>query len=296
MIRPPRVVLILLALSVAAPAQTISYRLHTQQEVMDRLKLAAAKNEDRQATLKKLFADESCTGDRLTEQPVKHQKLGNVICTLPGETGDVILVSAHFDHVSRGMGVTDNWSGASLLPSLLYGISSSPRAHTYIFVGFTAEEEGEIGSQFYASHLTKDELAKLRAVINIDTLGLGQTEVWASHADPELMKDLLAVATAIKASVVGMNVDNVGSSDSEAFARYKVPRMTLHSVTTETLPILHSERDQVSAIKPNDYYTSYKLITAFLVYLDAKLPPTSNQPGANASGDQRPADAISTPK
>ena len=57
-----------------------------------------------------------------------------------------------------------------------------------------------------------------------------------------------------------MNVDNVGSTDSEAFARYKIPRMSLHSVTTETLSVLHSENDQMAAIHPDDYFTSYKLI------------------------------------
>ena len=118
--------------------------LHPQEQIMERLKLAADKNEDRQATLKKLFAEEDCTGQRLSDQPVKHAKLGNVVCTLPGETDQVVLVTAHFDKVSHGMGVTDNWSGASLLPSLLYGLSGTPRKHTFVFIGFTDEEKEKI--------------------------------------------------------------------------------------------------------------------------------------------------------
>jgi putative aminopeptidase FrvX len=258
-----------------ATAQTINFRVHTQEEILDRLKLAAAQNEERQAALKKLFADESCAGDRLTDQAVKHEKLGNVICTLPGETPDTILVTAHYDKVKPGMGVTDNWSGASMLPSLLYGVDGAQRKHTFIFIGFTGEEDGLVGSEFYASHLTKEQRSHIRAVINMDTLGLGPTEVWTSRADPQLLKDLINVAVALHASVAGMNVDNAGSTDSESFAKYKIPRMTLHSLTQETFPILHSDKDQMSVIKPDDYYTSYKVISAFLVYLDGTLPLSS---------------------
>jgi len=50
----------------------------------------------------------------LTEQTVKGSKLPNVICTLPGfGPARPILVGAHYDHISDGDGVVDNWSGAS---------------------------------------------------------------------------------------------------------------------------------------------------------------------------------------
>jgi hypothetical protein len=59
---------------------------------------------------------------------------------LPGETERIILVGAHTDHVEEGDGVVGNWSGASLLPSLLYSLSAKPGQHTFVFNGFTAEE------------------------------------------------------------------------------------------------------------------------------------------------------------
>ncbi|PYX03200.1 MAG: Zn-dependent exopeptidase M28, partial [Acidobacteria bacterium] len=36
-------------------------------------------------------------------------KLPNVICVLPGSSDKVIIVGAHFDRVSEGDGVVDNW-------------------------------------------------------------------------------------------------------------------------------------------------------------------------------------------
>jgi putative aminopeptidase FrvX len=274
--------LLLLASSAVAFADDIHFRLHTPEQIMDRLKQAAEKNEDRQETLKQLFRAEECTADRLAEQPVKREKLGNVICTLPGQTDDVILVSAHFDKVKPGMGVTDNWSGASLLPSLLYGVNGVPRKHTYVFIGFTGEEDGLVGSIFYTSHLTKEQRAKIKAVINMDTLGLGPTEVWLSRADSTLVNDLVAVAHTMNIAITGMNVDRVGSTDSEAFWRYKIPRMTIHSLTQDTLGILHTDKDQMSVIKPNDYYDSYRLITVFLAYLDGKLTTSTAQPSSGS--------------
>jgi hypothetical protein len=63
-------------------------------------------------------------------------------------TGSEVF-AARFDHVSEGDGVVDNWSGASILPSLYESVRIVPRKHTYIFIGFTDAEQGELGSYFY---------------------------------------------------------------------------------------------------------------------------------------------------
>ena len=102
--------------------------------------------------------------------------------SLPGSTPQVIVVGAHFDHVSEGDGVVDNWSGASLLPSLFQSLMGSARKHTFIFVAFTGEEEGLLGSAFYVKQLSKDQLSNIEAMINLDSLGLGPTEVWVSQS------------------------------------------------------------------------------------------------------------------
>ena len=45
----------------------------------------------------------------------------------------------------------------------------------------------------------------------------------------------------------------------------------LHSITQETLSVIHTERDTLSAIRADDYYDSYHLIAEYLAYLDARL-------------------------
>ena len=81
-------------------------------------------------------------------------------------------MGAHYDRVSAGNGVVDNWSGASLLPSLYEAVKGQPREHTYIFIGFTDEEKGLVGSRFYVRQMMKQQVAATDAMVNMDTLGL----------------------------------------------------------------------------------------------------------------------------
>ncbi len=130
-----------------------------------------------------MFADAGCDGQHLSEQAVREARQPNVICVLPGSSDKVIIVGAHFDHASAGDGVVDNWSGASLLPSLYEAVKVELWTHTYIFIGFTDEEKGEVGSHFYAQQMTEEQVAATDAMVNMDTLGLAATEIWVNHSD-----------------------------------------------------------------------------------------------------------------
>lgn len=119
-------------------------------------------------------------------------------------------------------------------------------------------------------------------MVNMDTLGLGPTEVWVSYSDKQLTAAVAAIANVLKLPISGMNVERVGSTDSEQFARRNIPRITIHSLSQNTLPILHSPRDNLSALRLDDYYASYRLMAAYLAYidtmLDKPLAPETEQP------------------
>jgi len=252
-------------------AQT-RFRLQARATLEKRLKSFASDNQVREATIRGWFAQSGCAKANLSEQPVRFGLPPNVICVLPGETQEVIVVGAHTDKVMRaGDGVVDNWSGASLLPSLLFSLSAVKRHHTFVFVGFTAEETGMVGSEYYVEHRTPEARSRIEAMVNMDSLGLSPTKVWATHADQPLLDALASVAMASKLPVSAVNVDKIGTTDSDSFARYQIPRITLHSVTQETLHVLHSTDDKLTAINMDDYYDSYKLIAEYLAYLDDTL-------------------------
>ena len=275
----------ILAITLALPSSTSSadetarYKPVPRGVVESRLKQYGGNDQQREATLKQMFTDAGCVGQRLSEQAVKGARQPNIICVLPGSSDKVIIVGAHFAHVAAGDGVVDNWSGASLLPSLYEAAKVEPRTHTYIFVGFTDEEKGEVGSHFYAGQMTREQVAATDAMVNMDTLGLTTTEIWVSHSDKRLSCALIYIARQLGVPVKGVNVDQIGSTDSVQFAARKIPSITIHSLTQETwnARILHTSKDKISAIRLDDYYQTYGLIAAYLAFLDQVAGPGSGR-------------------
>jgi hypothetical protein len=251
-------------------AQASDPNLTPQSVVETRLRRFDRSDTKREAILRSMFTESGC--DQIIEQHVESVKQPNLICVMPGSEDGTIIVGAHFDHAEIGSGVIDNWSGASLLPSLFETLKHRSRKHTYIFIGFCAEERGEIGSKFYVKNLTAKQIKDVQAMVNLDTLGLGPTEVWASHADPVLLQDLGVVARNIGLPVTGVNVEAVGTTDSEAFRDQRIPAITIHTLTQKNFPLLHSVNDQLKEINLSEYYKSYRLIAAYLEYLDETLP------------------------
>ena len=109
-------------------------------------KRRAVPKQDSTAELEELFNSVNCVGDQIQRQTIKYSNSPNLICILPGETSSVIVVGAHFDNEGSGSGVVDNWSGASLLPSIYQSLAKKQRKHTFRFIGFTDEEVGLVGS------------------------------------------------------------------------------------------------------------------------------------------------------
>jgi hypothetical protein len=263
-------VVVLSIFGALAGGQSVTVNFLPQETIEKRLGSYTVKNATREPAIRTLFEEAGCKDTALSEQSVKGAKAPNLICTLKGSEDMTIIVGAHFDLIEKGHGVVDNWSGASLLPSFYQGLSEAGRKHTFVFVAFTGEEQGLLGSQFFVKHLG-DQRSQVKAMVNMDTLGLGSTQVWLSHSDRNLANWLGAVARQMNIPLGAVNVEQVGTTDSEPFREKKIPSMTVHSVTQETLRILHSPKDTMEAVHMDDYYQTYKLLLAYLAALDHRL-------------------------
>jgi len=261
---------LLVLLSLSGIAQDIQVTPLSVDIIEQRLGAYVTKNAQREPAVRQIFEEAGCAGDKLTEQAVKGLKAPNLICTLPGAAESEIVVGAHFDLVEAGRGVVDNWTGASLLPSLYQGLARAPLRHTFRFVAFSGEEKGMVGSKAYVKQIGAIHEAVI-AMVNMDTLGLGETEVWASRADPNLVRLLQQTAATEKLPWSVMNVDRVGSTDSESFREKQIPAITIHSLTPATLPILHSSGDRIEAVHRDGFYRTYRLVLAYLAVLDQNL-------------------------
>lgn len=257
-------------LPLAGIAQKIQFYQVSREIIETRLAAYVTKNDTREPALRRIFEDAGCSGEKLSEQPVKGLKEPNLICNLQGPRESAILVGAHFDLEEAGHGVVDNWSGASLLPSLYQGLVAVDRRHTLRFVAFSGEEKGLVGSKAYVRQMEKTREAVI-AMVNLDTLGLSETEVWVSRADPKLVQIIQRAAATMELPISGMNVEQVGYTDSESFREKRIPAITIHSLTQATLPILHSPKDRIEAIRKDEYYRTYRLILAYLSLLDQTL-------------------------
>jgi hypothetical protein len=84
----------------------------------------------------------------------------NVVGILPGKTDTSIIISAHYDHLGRKgdiyyPGADDNASGTSAILELAETFSKvKNRKYTLVFVAFTGEEIGLIGSYIHANSKT----------------------------------------------------------------------------------------------------------------------------------------------
>jgi Iap family predicted aminopeptidase len=257
----------IVVLAALSNGQSVTVNFLPQDVIEKRLRSYTAKNATREPAMKALFEEAGCKDDALSEERVKGTKFPNLICTLKGATDSTIVVGAHFDLIEKGQGVVDNWSGSSLLPSFYQALTASARKHTFTLVAFAGEEQGLLGSQSFVKQLgTQQSLVK--AMVNLDTLGLGQTQIWMSHSDRNLAMWLAGVAKQMNIPLGVVDVEKVGTTDSEPFREKKIPAMTVHSLTQSTLHVLHSPQDTMEAMHLDDYYQTYRLLASYLVALD----------------------------
>jgi Zn-dependent M28 family amino/carboxypeptidase len=111
----------------------------------------------------------------------------NVIGVLPGSDvkvqDELIIIGAHYDHLGRGgqgslapregeihHGADDNASGTAALLELARLFSAARPRRTLVFIAFSGEEEGLLGSAYYVKQPARP-LAQTVAMINMDMVG-----------------------------------------------------------------------------------------------------------------------------
>ena len=112
----------------------------------------------------------------------------NVIGMLPGRDPDLrnqtVIVGAHYDHLGPGRfgamdpdsagaihnGADDNASGVSALIGIARRLAALPPARTVVFIAFSGEEPGLLGSDFFVKHPLVPLNATI-AMVNLDMVG-----------------------------------------------------------------------------------------------------------------------------
>jgi Zn-dependent M28 family amino/carboxypeptidase len=133
--------------------------------------------------------DLNITTSLKVKNTIKKSVTYNVLAKIPGDKrkDEAIIYSAHWDHLGVGEkvqgdsiynGAVDNATGVASLFEIASAFKKLPKApgRTILFISYTAEEQGLLGSEFYAKHPTFP-LAKTIANINMDMMGIaGKTK------------------------------------------------------------------------------------------------------------------------
>ena len=94
----------------------------------------------------------------------------NIVLTVEGEdTSKQIIAGGHYD----GDGVGDNGSGTALLLANAVGLQGEKPHYSLKYVFFDAEEDGCLGSDYYAQNMTDEEVDATLYMVNLDALAFG---------------------------------------------------------------------------------------------------------------------------
>lgn len=93
-----------------------------------------------------------------------------VIQTVEGDPNNCVALGAHSDSVEAGPGINDDGSGTLSLLEVARQLTKFRVNNCVRFAWWSAEEEGLVGSSYYASNLSSDENLKVRLFMDYDML------------------------------------------------------------------------------------------------------------------------------
>ncbi len=186
----------------------------------------------------------------------------NVVGILPGSDpklkNEAIVIGAHYDHLGLGgegslapregeihHGADDNASGTAGVLELARMFTQGPKPRrTIVFIAFSGEEEGLIGSNYYVNHPVVP-LANTVAMINMDMIGrlkdqkltiggVGTAQEWKdaikrtqdSSTSPQTIPASAgnhSSTSVVSPFALTLNEDGYGPSDHSSFYSKQIP-------------------------------------------------------------------------
>jgi len=172
----------------------------------------------------------------------------NVVALLPGRDpvlrNQVIVIGAHIDHLGRSTrgaldpdardairnGADDNASGTAAVLELARLFSARPVRRSLLFVNFSGEELGLLGSQYFVEH-APTPVDSIVAMLNFDMIGRlrGDSVIVYGVATARELPAVLDSANRTVGLAVRALGDGFGPSDHSSFFARNIP--VLHFFT-----------------------------------------------------------------
>ena len=216
--------------------------------------------------------------------------LRNVVGILPGIHPELkaqsVIIGAHYDHLGTGWpdvragnqgkihyGADDNASGVAVMMELARSVTRSWQpARSIIFVAFTGEEAGLLGSKHYIDAAMDYPVEKIVTVLNLDTVGRlheNPVTVFGTGTARELVHVFRGAGfvTGIRVNAVQ---DDFGSSDQAAFIKAGVPAVQFFASAHEDY---HAPGDTIDKIDSPGLIKVASILREAAEYLSNRIEP-----------------------
>jgi hypothetical protein len=230
--------------------------------------------------------------------------IANVVGWIPGrDTSRTLVVGAHYDHLGYGgehsltpdarvphVGADDNASGTAALVYVERALSRRRAqgwvpAHNLVFISFTGEEMGLVGSGHWVDDptvpKTVDPLAGVEAMINMDMVGrLRDNKLLVMGVGTAAeFPDLVASVNHTSAFDLKTSSDGYGPSDHSSFYKRKIPVLMMF---TGAHADYHKPTDTWDKVNYTGLVRVASFVTALVESLDARPKPTYEQAKADS--------------
>ncbi|UAM98294.1 M28 family peptidase [Polaribacter litorisediminis] len=167
----------------------------------------------------------------------------NVVGFINNQAENTIIIGAHYDHLGYGgegslyrdsikaihNGADDNASGVAILLNLVSKLQAKNKSNNYLFMAFSGEEMGLLGSNYFVKNPTIDT-KKVSYMINMDMVGRLKKDsalaVYGTGTSPIFKQTLKSHNSKFK---LIQQESGVGPSDHTSFYLADIP--VLHFFT-----------------------------------------------------------------
>jgi hypothetical protein len=189
---------------------------------------------------KKFLNDSAATIDLKLNVDIgaKIRKATNVVGFIDNKAANTVIIGAHYDHLGHGEdgnglskdtaifnGADDNASGTAAVIELARLLSKTDaRKNNYLFICFSAEELGLLGSKYFAEHSPID-ISSINYMINLDMVGRLNPSTKALTLGGVGTSPSWASLNKLSGSTFTLTLDSagVGPSDHTSFYRKDIP-------------------------------------------------------------------------
>jgi hypothetical protein len=161
----------------------------------------------------------------------------NICGYIEGKRNDSMIVfSAHYDHLGKlGPGATfpgasDNASGTAMLCYLMTYYKKHKPDYTTVFIFFSGEEAGLLGSSYFTKHPMFD-LTRIKYLINIDIMGNAEKGIVVVNGEtfPEMYQSLVEINNKNQYLPEVRIRGKASNSDHHHFSELGIPSVFIYS-------------------------------------------------------------------